>query len=264
MHYLWLEFEAAVTLTPPIAELQGFGTPSPDACFLYNRAALYRADAKGATSPVELPGPFEPQLLVEAPRHEMLLIDALGDCLVLGQDGGLRRRLSLGTGIADAATDEFGILVLRNSGSLDKFSFDGAPMVDDEQVRRVNAVCQAREGSLLLVPYDGSIWINLEDHFDDAGEPRTRLDPVRLFGEGRVAADLLAHDDLIVLTESGRILAVDDEGRTYPARFDAAAVEKALGRRLSASTDCLSTRGTALSVLATDKNALLRFQVYAE
>jgi hypothetical protein len=280
MHYLWLELEDSVPLVPPISNLQGFATPAPGTVFLFNRTGLFRADAQGKTSPVELPQPFEPHLLVEAPRDEVLLIDTLGDCLVLDHEAHVKRRLSLGSNIADAATDEFGILVLRGTGALDKFSYDGSHIPDDEQVRRVNAVVQSREGTILLVPYDGSIWINLEDHFDDAGEPRLRLDPVRLFGEGRVSADLLAEEDLIVLTEAGKIVAVDDEGRAYPARYDAKKVEQVLGRKLSAATDCIATRiefhsveevpilrsvrAMWLSVLATNRNRLLRFQIYTE
>lgn len=280
MHYLWLELDSSMSLEPPIPALQGFATPTPDLAFLYNRTGLYRSDAEGRTSPVPLPGPFEPHLLIEAPRGELLLIDSMGDCLVIGHDASVRRRLSLGSGIADAATDEFGILILRQSGTLDKFSFEGEPIVDDDQVRRVNAVCTSREGTILLVPYDGSIWVNLEDHFDDAGEPRLRLDPVRLFGEGRVSADLLAQEDLVVLTEKGRILAIDDQGHAQSARYDAKAVQAVLGRPLSAATDCIATRidfhsvedvsvlrsirGMWLSILATDRNRILRFQIYTE
>lgn len=291
MHYVGLDHLETRRIRPPIPELRGLATPaldmapgpagraaaggaphggaapSPgparDLAFLAAARGLFVLE-RGGARPVALPDGFEPCLLVDCPRQELLVVDPLGDTLALGLDGSVRRRIALGSEIADAAADDFGVFVLRRSGHLDKFDFEGRQLVDDPQVRRVNAASQSREGILLLVPYDGSVWLNLEEHFDDEGEPGLRVDPAALFGAGRVSGDLLGDDGVIVLTEEGRIVALDVRGRTCEAKTDRKRVRKALGRDLTASADCLATRGDRLTVLSTDKGAITTFGVYAE
>lgn len=259
MHYLGLEILETRKLEPAIPDLIGLATPAADLVFLCSPRGLHRGG-----EPVALPPGFGPKLLVECPEREILVIDARGDSIALGHDGAIRRRFSLGEGIADAATDEFGIFVLRTSGRLEKFAFDGKPLPDDPQVKRINATSQGREGVMLLVPYDGSVWLNLEEHFDEAGEPTFRLDAAGILGEGMVAADLLGDDAIVALAESGRIFAIDVRGSACEARFDREILRARLGREFNAARDCLATRGDLLTVLSTDVGALTTCRTFME
>jgi|GEM_PF-5649992 len=264
MHYVGLEYLGTRRFRTSIPDLRGLAVPAHDVSFLAAAHGLYRFERAGEPVPVALPESFHPRLLIEAPRQEVFVVDEWGDTLIFGVEGTLRRRVSLGSEIADAATDDFGIFVYRRTGRLDKFTFDGQPIPDDVQVRRVNAASRAQEGALLLVPYDGSVWLNLEEHFDDAGERAVHLDTATLFGEGRVAGDLLGDEGILVLTEQGRFVAVDAGGASTEVRCDSDRVRKSLGRDLTASVDCLATRADLLTVLSTDVGALSTFQVFFE
>ncbi len=264
MHYIGLDVLRTRRLATPLADLKAIATPARDVTYLGTSHGVYRMEREEEPRPLKLPQGFEPGLLVEGPQQEILVLDGRGDTLVYGIDGALRRRLSLGADIADAATDDFGIFVLRRSGHLDKFTFDGRPIADDTQILRVNATTRMQEGALLLVPYDGSLWLNLEEHFNDVGERGLHLDSASIFGEGRVAGDLLGDDAVLVLTEDGRMVAVDSSGRTCDVRLQAKRIRAALGRNLTAAYDCLATRAELVTVLSTDRCALTTFEVYSE
>lgn len=264
MHYIGLEFLHSRRLATPIAGLRAIATPARDVTFLGASQGVYRMERDQEPRPMPLPPGFRFHLLVEGPHQEILVLDERGDTLAYGIDGALRRRLSLGVDIADAATDDFGIFVLRRSGRLDKFTFDGRPIADDTQIARVNATTRMQEGALLLVPYDGSLWLNLEEHFNDVGERGLHLDSASIFGEGRVAGDLLGDDAVLVLTEDGRMVAVDSSGRTCDVRLPDKRIRAVLARNLTAASDCLATRAERMTVLSTDLGALTTFEIFSE
>ena len=270
MRFLELELERVDDLSPlHLRDIQSLCAPTDALTVILDRPdgarpRLTRVEGGGE---IELGG-FMPRLLADSPDGAILGVGAGGDFngLLISATGEHISRYRFGDGVADLGFDPDGnIFVLRPTPPLlMRFGPEGDRVLDDPAVEDIHDASQQRDGWMLLIQNDGAIWINLSEKFDRDGKLLATIDPATTFGTGRVAADLIGWDGIVVLNARGEMTAVRAEGRTRPVRLPDGAIEKALGRKLTAERDLFITKGEKLILLATDRSALLRFRILSE
>lgn len=270
MRFLELEFLESKDLSAlKAAGIASFCTPRPDRAFLLDQgpdgqSRLLRFD--GEWSPVPMEG-FFARLLVDADGGDVLVLGrgTNHNALLLDAQGRLKRTYRFGDGVADLTFDPDGnILVLRQQPPLlMRFGPDGDRVLSDPPVEAILEATKEKEAVMLLVQNDGAIWLNLSEKYDAEGKALLTLDPAAAFGAGRVSADLLGWDGIVVLNEAGALTAVRG-GHLRPVRLPDAVIRKVLGRPLTASLDLFTTKEETLTLLATDRNLLLRFRILSE
>ncbi len=270
VRFLELEFLESKDLGAlKAAGIASFCTPRPDRIFLLDRKPdgqprLLRFD--GEWSPVPLEG-FHARLLVDADAGDVLVLGkgTHHNAVLLDPQGRLKRTYLFGDGVADLTFDPDGnILVLRQQPPLlMRFGPDGDRVLSDPPVEAILEATREKDAVMLLVQNDGSIWLNLAEKYDAEGKALLTLDAAAVFGAGRVSADLLGWDGIVVLGESGALTAVRGS-HLRPVRLPDAVIRKVLGRPLTASLDLFTTKDEQLTLLATDRSLLLRFRILSE
>jgi hypothetical protein len=211
---------------------------------------------------------FHPRLLADTPDGDILAIGTAPDHngILFTPEGRVLHRYRFGDGIADIGYDPDGnIVVLRPVPPLlFRFGPDGERVLDDPAVEDIHDVTQQRDGFMLLIQNDGAVWLNLEEKYDHDGKLVATLDPAALFGAGRVGADLIGWEAIVVLNARGEMTALYGAGARRSVKLPDAAIRKALGRPLSADLDLFVTKGEKLILLATDRSMLLRFRILSE
>jgi len=268
VRFIELELEASTDL-PPSRDIQSMASPGgrlvlldrPDGAM----PRLRRFD--GAWSDIALEG-FLPRMLADSPDGGILAIGT-GDNhsgALYGPSGGIVRRFRFGDGVTDVSFDPDGnIFVLRREAPLLlRFDPQGDRVLDDPAVEDIHDATQQKEGWMLLVQNDGAIWLNLSEKYDSDGKRLFSIDPAELFGPGRVAADVLGWDAILVLNETGAFTAVRKDGRHRSVRLPEAAIRRELGRPLTASFDLFTTKEERLTLVATDRNKALTFRILSE
>lgn len=281
MRFLELELESARALEgvdPPLRDILGAAAPTDDDLFLLDRpdgssTRLVRIRSAGPPVPVPLPVPrFFPRLLADDGEGNVLAVGvgAPHNAALLDVEGREVRRYDLGEEIADVAYDPDGNLVVlrmtrKNRRTLmDRYGPEGDRVVRDEQIERIAGHTEQMRGTVLVVQRDGSVWLNLAEKYTVDGELLDAINPAEVFGAGRVSADVLGWDGIVVLTEKGRIAALLPKGERRSVRVPEALVAARVGRPLSAATDFVLTREDHLTVVTTDVPRALRFRVLSE
>lgn len=281
MRFLELELDsdrALEGIDPPLKDVLAAAAPTEDDLFLLDRpdgavTRLTRVRGESAPEAVGLPtSRFFPRLLADDGEGSVLAVGvgAPHNALLLDAEGRERGRYDLGEEIADVAYDPDGnLVVLRMTRKgrrtlMDRYGPDGDRVVRDDQIERIAGHTEQTRGTMILVQRDGTVWLNLAEKYTVDGELLDAINPAEVFGPGRVSADLLGWDGIVVLTEKGRVAALLPKGQRRPIRIPEALVRSHLGRRLSAATDFLLTREDRLSVVTTDVPRVLRFRVLSE
>ncbi len=281
MRFLELELEDAGDLgglDPAPAGWLAACTPSDDDLWILDRPdgartrlIRYRAGSPPVEIPIETPD-FTPRLIADDGEGRILLAGAgrPHNAVLFNSEGREVRRYDLGPEIADLAFDPDGnIVVLRASrkgrrGLLDRYGIEGDRVVRDGQLETIAGHSEQLRGSMVLVQRDGTLWLNLAEKYTADGELLDAIDPAEVFGPGRVSADLLGWDGLLVLTSKGRLAALLPRGERRTVKLPAALVEAKLGRGLTAESDLVVTRGERGWILATDLNRRLSFRLLWE
>jgi len=270
VRFLELELERVDDLSPlHPRDVQSLCAPSDSITVLLDRPDGARPRLQRIEDGGEIDlGGFVPRLLADSPDGAILAIGAGGDFngLLLSTSGEQVSRYRFGDGIADLGFDPDGnIFVLRPTPPLlMRFGPEGDRVLDDPAVEDLHDATHQRDGWMLLIQNDGAIWLNLSEKFDHDGRLLAAVDPAALFGAGRVAADLIGWDGIVVLNARGEMTAVRGAGQTRAVRLPDGAIKKALGRTLTAELDLFVTKGEKLLLMATDRNALLRFRILSE
>lgn len=275
MRFVELELESSRVLDfarPPLRGVYAVALPDPDhlvacdrpdgatprlTCVTGKEAREIRLDAPG----------FLPRLLVDAPDARVLAIGRGENGGVLFDvDGRVARRFNFGEGVIDATYDQDGnIVVLRAQPPLlDRFGPDGDLVEGDPQIEDIQEHTSQREGSMLVIQRDGTLWLNLAEKYDARGELLGAIDPAEVFGPGRVAADLFGWDGILVLNEAGRLAALFTAQRRRTVRLPDEAIRSGLGRGLSAAKDVFVTREERMWLLDTEGMKLLVFRILSE
>jgi len=281
MRFLELDFESARTLEgadPPLQGLFSVASPTDDDLWTADRpdgAKVRILRWRTGAPPAEVtPGPanFFPRILADDGQGRVLIVGAGGpeNAAMFEADGREARRFSLGEEIADLSFDPDGnLVVLRQArrgrrALLDRYGEEGDRVVRDPQIERIAGHTHLDRGAMLLIQRDGTLWMNLCEKYTADGELLDAIDPATTFGPGRVSADLLGWDGILVLSEKGVLTALLPRGVRRAVRVPEKIVQQHLGRGLNAALDLLVTRGEWMDVVATEQARRLRFRILSE
>ncbi|MBI2932650.1 MAG: hypothetical protein HYY16_13460 [Planctomycetes bacterium] len=275
MRYIELELEAVGRLArvqPSLGTVLALAGPDETRLVVCDRpgdggSRLTCFDADGSREiRLDVPG-FRVRLLADADGGQMLAIgEGEEDGILFDATGRVLRRYGFGGGIVDACYDPDGnIVVLRSRPPLlDRYGPDGDRVEADPQLERIHESTAQHEGTMLVIQRDGTVWLNLAEAFDVKGGIVCSLDAERAFGAGRVCADLVGWDGILVLTEAGRLHALNSKGVRRTARLPDEAIRAHLGRGMSAVRDVFVTRDEKLRLVDTVGGAVLSFRILSE
>ncbi|HZL70969.1 MAG TPA: hypothetical protein VFC86_00815 [Planctomycetota bacterium] len=215
---------------------------------------------------------FHPRLVAEDGEGNLLVVGTgpSHNAALLSLDGRELRRFDLGAGISDVCYDPDGNFVVLRAmrrapqSILDRYGPEGDRVEKDEAIRRIMDHTTRTSGRMLLIQRDGTLWLDMAEKYDVDGALLDVIEPVELFGPGRISADRFGWDGVVVLSERGVLTALLPHGRKRLFRLPEAAVIEALGRPLSSAHDLIATRDEKLVVLATDHPTLLGFRMLSE
>lgn len=218
--------------------------------------------------PVAFDPAFAPRIVMEVDEGRGVAIGAGPgfNGILFDAEGRVVRRYDFGAGVADAATDPDGNIVVARSEPplLDRYGLEGDCEEEDPSLGAIIGHTEQKSGSILMIQRDGALWLNLSEKYDADGALLDTLDPAALFGAGRVCGDRLGWDGIVVLSQDGRLTAMLPRGERRPVRVPSDQVRQVLGRGLTAATDLLMTRGETLYIFDTAGLRLLTFRILSE
>ena len=278
VRYLELELEYVRPLagsSPPIRDPISFALPADRVAVVCDRpeSGVFRLVRVGDSETV-LPHPanFHPRMVAEDGEGNLLVIGTgpSHNAALLSLEGVEIRKFDLGAGISDVCYDPDGNFVVLRAmrrapqSILDRYGPEGDRVEKDEAVRRIMDHTTRTSGRMLLIQRDGTLWLDMAEKYDVDGALLDVIEPVEVFGPGRISADRFGWDGVVVLSERGVLTALLPHGRKRLFRVPEAAVLESLGRPLSAAHDLIATRDEHLVVLATDHPTLLGFRMLWE